>query len=451
MGLVNTLGSFVCQTSYSDLPRDVVGGTKDRLLDFLAGAFSECKSATYKPIYDVLRSFGGSREATVIGKKAKLPAGFAAIMNSGVAFDIGDGSRFAGLHPGTIVIPAALAVSEAEAKTRAINGRDLILAIALGYEVMVRVGRVMNPAAVKRGFHLTGIVGPLGSATAAGKIMDLDEVSMANALSMATLCGSGLLQAFEAPRPLVQVQTTRACEAGIVCALLGRQGVKGNETILEEAFIPAYSDVRDVDSIGQYLGKDYMITKTYIKMHCGCRHIHAPIDAALDIVKRHSLKIEDIEQIKAQVYQVAMDLEIEDPKNGDEAQFNLPFGVAVALIYGDAFPDKFSDKNLENEKVRALMQKVQVVHNPDLDKDYPRKRGTIVEVVTRDGKSFSNKLDFAKGEPEWPLSKSEIEYKFNYLASKAIDAKTRQAIISYVDKLEKAEELSGLFTLLGGG
>lgn len=445
MSLINILGSYIYRTSYSDLPEAVISSTKERILDFLGVALSGYKRSIHKPFLEVLEEYRRGDEATIIGDGLKLPPRQAAFINSSMCpADITDGSRFAALHPGPVVIPAALAVSEAKLA----SGKDLILAIALGYEVMIRVGQAINPSATKRGFHPTAIVGPLGSVAAAGKVMNLDESGMINALSLATISGSGLMAAFKAPEPFVQIQIAKASEAGIGCALLAQKGVKGPNSILEEGFIPAFSDEYNLDLIGKDFGKDYMIPKTYIKMHGGCRHIHAPIDAALHIVSKHKINIEDIEQIGVKIYAVALDLEIEAPTTGDEAKFNIPFGIAVALIYGDAFADKFTDDNVKNEQVQELMRKVTVNHEPDLDREYPEKRGTIVEVVTKGGKAFSCQLNVAKGEPEWPLSKSEIEGKFKRLTSGVIDTETKQEIIDFVDKLETAERISHIFTLL---
>jgi 2-methylcitrate dehydratase PrpD len=354
-----------------------------------------------------------------------------------------DGAREAALHPGSVVIPAALAI--AESSDTKVTGKNLMLAIALGYEVMIRIGRAMNPSIVKRGFHPTSVTGPLGSAAAAGKLINLNETGLSNALSFAAVSGSGLLGAFQAPEPFAQIQVARACQAGVLSALLAQSGIKGNDSILEEAFIPAFSDEYALDSVSRGLGKDYMIPKTYLKMHAGCRHIHAPIDATLYITSQHGINWQDIEQIKVKIYSVALDLEIDEPKTGDEAKFNIPFGIAVALISGNAFVDKFTDQNLKDAQIRQLMNRVAVEHDPELDREYPAKRGTRVKITTKGGKVFQHELDLAKGEPEYPLSKSEIEAKFKNLTSEVIDSEAGQRIIEFVERLEIIEEISGLF------
>ncbi|MFC1593194.1 MmgE/PrpD family protein, partial [Candidatus Omnitrophota bacterium] len=390
MSLIDILSNYVCKTPYEDLPEAVIYATKDRVLDYLGGAFHGYTCNVHKPILKVLETYGGRNESTVIGEGVKLPCTSAANINSTMGGDMADGSRLAGLHPSLTVIPAVLAV--AEARNRVISGRDLILAIAQGYEVMIRVGRAMNPSSVKRGFHLTGIVGSLGSAAAAGKIINLDEESMKDALSIATLLGSGLLAAFKGPHPLAQTHIARACESGIICAMLAQNGLKGYDVILEEAFIPAYSDEYNLDLITRDLGKEYMIPQTYIKVYAGCRHIHAPIDATIYIMDKHNIGIEDIEKIRVQIYSVAIDLGIEDPKTGDDAMFSIPFGISARLIYGDAFPDKFTSQNLGSERIKQLMSKVTVEYDPEQDREYPAKRGAVVEITAKGGQVFSHKL-----------------------------------------------------------
>jgi len=445
MGLVNILSGYVCQTSYDDLPDAVITATKDRIIDFFGVALSGYKSNVHKPALKALERYHTSNGASVIGEDVKLPCDLTAFINSSLCLDMTDGSRAAALHPGPVVIPAALAAAEVADKA---SGKDLMLAIALGYEVMIRVGRAMNPSAVKRGFHPTSIVGPLGSAVAAAKIMNLNETCMSNILSIAAVSGSGLLDALRAPEPFAQVQVARACHAGVLAVLLGQSGIKGRDSILEGAFMPAFSDQYNLELVTTDLGKDYMIPKTYIKMHAGCRHIHAPIDAALHIVSSNGINWRDIQQISVRTYSVALDLEVEEPKTGDEAKFNIPFGVAVALVHGDAFVDKFTDQNLKDKQVQKLMTTVTVERDPDLDRGYPLKRGAIVEITAKGGSVFRHAVDLARGEPECPYSKSEIEDKFKYLTSGIIDLEVGQRIMEFVNRLETTGGISSLFMWL---
>jgi 2-methylcitrate dehydratase PrpD len=447
MARIDVWGEFVYKTAYVDLPDEVIHHAKLHLLDYLAVSFSGFKHDLHRPFLKLQVGPPGALLASVVGEGFKVPWTQAALVNSSMCpADMTDGSRWAGLHPSPIVIPSALATLEVTPSNAKLDGQALLLAIALGYEMMIRLGRVMNPSAVKRGFHLTPTVGPLASAAAAGKIMNLNPIQLGNSFSIATLLGSGLLYAFQAPEPFVGIQIARACEAGILAALLARDGIQGNRQILEEAFIPAHSDQYNLDFITQDLGKEFMIPKAYMKIHAGCRHIHAPIDAALLIVRQNKIPWKDIQRIKVKTYSVARKMEIEHPQTGEDAKFNMPFGIALALIRGNVFHDQFNERNLTDPQIQGLMKKVTVETSSELDQGYPAKRGTIVEIMSSDGKTYTQALDVARGEPEFPLGPEEVEEKFKQSASGLIEPESIQKVIQFVQTLEHRKEIS---TLLG--
>ena len=313
MGIVNTLGSFVYRTTYASLNRTTIDATKDRVLDFLGGALFESNGEMVKPLLKTFEGYGGVKESSVVGRKEKLPCPLAASINSGMAFDTGDIP-----HTGVMAIAAALATSEAEAKTRSISGKDLILSIVLGYEVAMRVEHAMIPSPFARKFDPTGIVGPLAAAAAASKILAFEEAKATNALSISASLGIGSIEASRPPRPFILIQVGRACEAGVLSALLAREGVQGSDTMLEKGFVPTFSERLQLDSIEKGLGEDFGISKTSIKLHGGCRCLHAPVDTISQIVSEHRIAHEDIERINVQVCAgtITEDLDMEYPDNG---------------------------------------------------------------------------------------------------------------------------------------
>lgn len=450
MSCINVLGDFVHRIKYEDLPKEVIECAKLRFIDFLSTAFSGYRIGLHKPFLRIHQSSTGNRQATLIGEGVKIYWQHAALLNSSMCpVDMLDGSRFAGVHPSSIVFPAALATFEANASHgKNLTGKDLLTAVVLGYELIIRIGQVINPSAIKRGFQITPIVGPLASAATTGKIMDLDTPSLRNALSIAATLGAGLIDAFKAPEPFVEIQIARSCEAGMIAAALANEGVQGNNEILEKAFIPAHSDEYRLEFILENMTNPYGISQTYIKVHGGCRHIHAPIDATLDIVHTHKIRWDDIEKIAVKTYSVSRMFEFEHPETGDDAKFNMAFGIAVALIRGNALPDQFTTKNLKDEQIKKLMKKVVIEVSLDLDKDYPVKRGTIVEVTTKGRKIFSRALDLARGEPEFPVTREEIHGKFKRSTAVLIPEAQADKIIEFIDTMEGQKELESLFWYL---
>ena len=122
--------------------------------------------------------------------------------------------------------------------------------------------------------------------------------------------------------------------------------------------------------------------------------------------------------------------------------------MEMALIYGDASPDRFTDSVLWDERVQGLMGKITVELDPELDRAYPEKRITIVEITTEDGNRVSRRVENARGEPEDPLSWDEIEDKFHSMAGNAQDEATRRKIIEFFSGLETLDDIRGLFPLL---
>jgi 2-methylcitrate dehydratase PrpD len=450
MGLVNEISDFICRTNSDHLPLAVIDNTRNRILDFLGIALSGCSRNIHVPILKAFNPCTGPEATTVIGQLEKLRWGEAAFVNSSMCSpDMTDGARTAGLHPGVVVIPAAMAAAEFAGRTKPVHGRDLIVAVALGYEVMVRIGRAMIPSTVRKGFHITSIVGALASTTAVGKIMRLNATEMSHALAIACTWSSGLLAALRAPEPFAQVQIGRICEAGITSVKLAQQGLVGMDTILENGFLTAFCDEDRTDSIIEDLGQDFMIPQTYIKLHAGCRHMHAPMDAAAYIVKENRIALEEIEKIIVKTYSLAIDSGVEDPQTADEAKYNMPFGIAVLLAYGDAFVDRFSLRNLSDERIRQLMDKITIVHDPKLDQEYPAKRGTEVRIRTTGGREFLHSLDLAKGEPELPLSEKEINNKFVQFTSPILDSQQQGKILDFIYTIDSRKDLYPLFTWLG--
>jgi len=445
MGLVNIVGDFVSKTTYNDLPETVIEDVKDRLLDSLGGAFFESGRDTIQPLLKMLKDYGGVQESSVVGSKDKLPCPQAAFMNSSMAFDTGHS-----LHTGIMATAAALAIAEVESNNRSISGKDLILAIALGYEVGLRIVSAMIPNPFARGFDPGGIVGPIAAATAAGKILALDEAKMVAALSISSGLGIGSKEASRPPLPFASLQFGRACEAGVISALLAREGVQGSDIMLEKGFVPTFCERLDINIVLEGLGKDFGIANTSLKLHGGCRSLHSSIDSVAQIVEEHKIASTDIESMKVQVCPGSLPeyLDMDYPENGDAARFSTPFALAAFLIYGDAFPDKFTDTHLKNPQVQELINKTTMERSEELGKQSPRRRAVVVEITTKDGRTLSQRSDFAKGDSEWPMTRTEIEEKFNRMASRTIDLEQRRAIINHVSKIESVSELSGFFPLL---
>ncbi|MCC6531106.1 MAG: MmgE/PrpD family protein [Burkholderiales bacterium] len=408
--LVNEFGKFIAQTGYESLPAAVVATVKLRVLDLLAAGLAGYKMGCHKQLLPIL---GGAPEATVWGVGNKLALRDAILANSFMshALYIEDGSRFTGGHPSPVVMPAAIALAE----TQRSSGKDLIAAVAAGYEVFLRLGRAIYPSTVVRGFQSTAVLGAAASAAACASLLHYTSAHAKNAIAIACSLGVGLKEALKSSGSQ-PIQVARSCEGGLMAALFAGQGAEGADSILEAGFLKAFAEDPPTDAILSGLGRDFRIFETYIKVHGGCRGNHAPVDVVQDVIRNNAIAPESIASIAIRVDSVTYAAEIHAPKSGNEAQFSVAFAVAAAVVKGDASIFRYTDATLADPDVRAMMAKVTVEVDRELDKGYPENRAAGAQIVLTDARRYSGTIPNAKGEPEAPFSAADIESKFLTLA-----------------------------------
>jgi 2-methylcitrate dehydratase PrpD len=409
-------GDFITRMRFDDLNDEVVQQAKKLILDLIGVSLAGYKSMTFpKMVLDYVLELGGKPEATVIQAKKKFPAVNAVFANASCAhaLDMDDGHRFAALHPGAVVIPTAIAAAELSRSST----KDLITGVVAGYEIMIRIGMAINPSSLNRGFHATGITGTFGAAATAAKIMKLTREETIGALGLAGLQGSGLLEVnhdVEGAK-VKPINPARAAMSGLLSCILSQRGAKGPLNIFEgeHGFFKAFTDEVKTDILTQELGKEFEICNTYIKLYAACRHVHACIDAALDVFKKSQVNAEAIKKISIETYPVAIRLAgMTDVTTPSAARFSIPFSVALALIKKDAAADKYCEETIRDESIQRLSKKVELSIGNKWEKFYPDKRGASVSIIDSQNREWFAEVELAKGEPENPASWDDILNKF---------------------------------------
>ena len=439
--LINELGRFVSEARFEDIPHSTVELAKSRILDLLAAGLVGFRLGIYRPLFEIL---GGREEATVWGEGVKYPLRDAVLLNSFMAHSsyFEDGSRLTGGHPAAVVTPSALSLGE----TRKSTGKEIILSVVVGYDIFIRLGKAIYPSTVVRGFQSTAVLGALGSAAACANLLKLDGERCKNALAIACNLGVGLKEALKSADSQ-PIQVARGCEGGLLSALYAEKGISGCDTILEKGFLKAFADQPNEKEILLDLGKKYLIEETYVKIHGGCRGNHAPTDVIQSLVKANGISPQDIKEIRVKVDSVTMAGEIHHPTNGKEAQFNIPFSIAVVILEGNASIYQFTDEKLKEPSVRSMMAKTSVEVDKGLDREYPNKRGAQGEIILTDGRRFSSAIDIARGEPESPFSIQEVEEKF-ILFTQDILGKRAEEVLNQVRRLESLKDINQLIQKL---
>ncbi|MGZ0188423.1 MAG: MmgE/PrpD family protein [Alphaproteobacteria bacterium] len=313
---------------------------------------------------------------------AMLRPGDAALLNgvSAHAFELDD--FHAKLHPGAVVLPAALAVAEATGASL----EDLETATALGYETMIRVSLALDPNKARlRGWHLTGVVGPLGAAIAVAKLMNLTAEQTTWALGLAATQGAGLF-AFNADGAMSKrLHPGKAAQSGVLAAELAAKGFTGPSTVLEVedgGFLRAHSDHWSIEPLVEALGQHWHLETTNFKPYACCGSVHAYVDAAKQIRSQIGGAPKADQIVRAGVAKV-VDVQCGyDYKPGAtlNSQMSLRYCLAVALLDGEALPAQFRDDRIADPAVTDLARRIELVPDTELDGLYPTHYSGWAEV-----------------------------------------------------------------------
>ena len=450
-GISSTYSDFIVNNRFDDLKPEVIQQAKKLILDLIGVSLAGYRMMEFpRLLVDYMISLGGTPEATIFHTKKKLPAINAVLANAACAhaIDMDDGHRFGALHPGTVIIPTALAATELSGAST----KDLIAGVVVGYEVMIRIGMAIVPSSLSRGFHITGITGPYGAAAAVGKILGLSRDEIVGAFGLAGLQASGLIQVnHEVEGAKVKpINPARAATSGLLSCILAQRGARGPLDIFEgeDGYLKAFTDEVKSDLLTRGLGQEYEVLNVYLKLYAACRHAHAPIDAALESFTNIRIDTSEIKEIHIETYPAAIRLAgIKNPTTPSAARFSIPFSVALALIKKDAGADKYTEENVRDQTVRKLAGKVQLSANKSWEQLYPEKRGATATIITYDGETCSAEVELAKGEPENPASWEEIYRKFYANSTLLISEKEAKKLGHIIMNLEHSS-LGDLIELL---
>ena len=442
--------------TYNDLPPDVIDRTKYLLLDYIGVAARGALSDSSLPVQRVISSLDKSRDgAVVFGTDIRANPPYAALAN-GIAshsLELDDVVNQASLHPAVAIMTAALAAAHIAGCT----GKEFITAVVAGYEVMIKLGIALDPAAhYAQGFHPTATCGTLGSAIAAAKILKLDQKSMQNALGIAGSQAAGSMEFLADGAYTKRFHPGWAAHSGIIAALLALENFSGPATIIEGrfGFLHAYSPNSDPAKILENWGAPYEVLKTSIKPHACCRYKQGPIDGILQIMRENELSAADIENVTLSVLKAGFALVAEpedlkyNPKSIVDAQFSMPFGAAVAILHGKASLDQYTQNNLRSPLVKETMRKIKCLKDPEIEKDFPRKWPAIAKIKTTDGNEYTAKVEYPKGDPENPFTWDEIMEKFRNLISAVFPEARQNQIIETIRSLEQTRDVTILSNLL---
>jgi 2-methylcitrate dehydratase PrpD len=458
------LADFTAGLEYAQIPVHIRERAKMRVLDFLGVALAGLQIPSSRIMIEVVKELGGTKESTIVGERMKVSCTNAVLANGTMAHasDYDDDHRSATMHPGAVVVPAALALAEREG----CEGSRLIEAIVAGYEVICRVGEAFLGTQYHEGFHPTGVCGVFGAAAAAAKILKLSPKEIVWALGIAGTQASGLEEWKSDGTWIKRMHPGKAAQSGILAALLAKKGYTGPATIFEGkyGFLNAFSFERTYDprKITERLGDVFIGHDTAFKPYPCCRFLHQVIDGVLDMVKKDNLKPEDIREIRVKTFKVGIDTLMKPeerryrPKTIVDAQFSIPFVVGAALVRKRISLSEFTEESIRDSQILEIASKVKGEEDPEYTKGYPKKFPTSIEIELKNRSVLECYVDIPSGDPEKKeylnnpsKFNEEIVNKFLQLIS-GIPSFSRRGgkILTLVQGLDQTREISKLMRLL---
>jgi 2-methylcitrate dehydratase len=449
-----TMAEWAASVNYEDLPAEVVTEAKRYLMDSMGCALGGAQQHDVHIAREVLTECAGTGDATVLVTGERWDPVSASLLNALMirVMDYNDIYwKQDPSHPSDI-IPAAMAAAERAGR----SGRDLLVGIALAYEFEQRLCEVSHPGVREIGWHhatLTAAASPI----AAGRMLGLTPEQMQHAIGISASrhCTTGSVTAGK----LTMMKNTvdpMATQSGVIAALLAEKGYTGPEHVLDgkEGFSHVFSTDWKFPILTDGLGESWRILQCGMKFFPTEALTHAPISATLDLIIDNDLAADEVETVTiyslARAADILADPSKYDPRSKETADHSLPFVIAAAVADRQVTPLQFTDAKIMDEKIRAQLNKVKVIADPEIEAVFPELQRVKVTIKTTDGREFSKQLDYPKGDPRNPLTNDEITGKFKALAegiATAEDVERMQAAINRTEEFDDVRELMGQLTV----
>lgn len=452
MYLTERFADFVADVSWEKLDAQTVQTAKQRLLDTIGAMVVGCAGWPYSgTLCSAVKRLGRGRWSPIGPcSEAVFPAARTAMLNGTFAhaLELDDGHKYAGVHAGAVVVPAALAIGQEMGS----SGKEVLAAIVAGYELVYRLAAAQSPELIDRGFHPSAVCGTIGAMAAAGKLMGLDRAKLADGLGLAALQAAGLMEATVSGQQTKCVMVGNAAFAGISCACLAEAGITGCPTAFEggKGLLSAMSGRTDPEELLEGLGERYLIGDTYSKFYPTCRHAQPAIEGVLLLSREHKIDPGQVERVEVGTYQVACDLtgHIKAPRNAGEAKFSIAYGAAAALLDGCVSVGHLRKEAYSAPRYLELARRVETVPDGEVERLYPKRRGARVEILMRDGARFRTECYDLKGSPGNPASLAELTDKFRANARGLLSDCAVESLLERCGRFEQETDLESFMALL---
>lgn len=432
MGLTDCAIQFIVDTDWENVPAAVQHQAKRCLMDTLGALIAGNET----PVREVMTRMAKKQlcgdEATILVSGERVSVAGAVLVNgfAANALDIDDGHRLVKGHPGACTLPVILAAGE---MVPSCSGKAFLTALVIGYEIGIRAGLIRH--ALYRTYHSSGSWGAISGAAVAGKLLGLDKKRLFHAMGSAE---------YHAPiAPMMKGIATPSMGkdsigwgalVAILSVLMAREGFTG--------ITPLFDDTPESEWV-ENLGREYKMMNVYFKPYAACRWAQPAVVGSLKIVRENRISPRDIRDICVRTFEAATKLPCTPPENTEQAQYNLSFPVAAALIDGEVGPKQVLPPRLYNSQILDLADRVHTEVSINFEKMFPSKACAEVVIETHQGKIFNSGPVEAMWEPPDTLpSDSELEEKFHWLVDPVLGQEKADPLAALIWDLDKMEDLN---------
>ena len=437
------LARFCVDTQFEDLPAALVAQAKRHILDTFGATLAGAESEVAQLAREV---FAGETGNTLVwGTDLRIGAAQAAILNGVAAHALELDDTGGCDHSGAVVLPAVMAaVSMSE---RPVNGRELITAVVIGYDIGRRVLEACGSYSAHNGagWHSTATCGVFGAAAACARILGLDATQTVSALGIAGSFSGGLWAFIHDGSQSKKLHTGRAAEGGLLAARFARQGITGPSKLFDDVwggFLKTLAgDAAVPEALDADLGVVWKLARCSIKPYAACRGTHSAIDALgllLDQLQVDASQVEDV--------QVSLCGFLQDMCGGQNvstlaaAQMSLPYALAARLVHGHCRLHAYDDQQRGDPRIAHWMSRIHLEVDPQLSEDGE----PVVSLRTVDGRQASLCVDPPLGAPGNPLSDAALEEKFFSLAGRVMPRERAEELLEQLWRLEESESVETL-------
>lgn len=385
-----------------------------KTLDWLGCTLAAQDHACAAGVRRLIADAGGYPQASAVGVAEKTSAQQAAFYNGVIshALEYDDTNKIAITHPGAPVIAAALAAAEAYD----VSFREYAIAVAVGYEAMIRMGGAINPDHYEH-WHTTGTCGTFAASAAVSKIMGGNTQQMETAFGFASTMASGLVYVFGTDAKLITVGN--AARNGIVAAELAAQNLSAPEDAFAGTggYAQSAGGNEDLSYMVPQPTDRLMLEDAYYKIHASCGHTHSALDALQALMSEVGFPPEDVLRVEARVYHTAYQLcGVYQTETESKSKFSLPYCIAIMLLNGKCTLSEFTPKMLHSNIVADYAKRITIIENKDYTDTYPKLRRSKITIFLRNGRVLEKAVDLPLGRPPY----SFLDQKFFSLSEMTV-------------------------------